>query len=217
MNWKRVIIDPSFWILLIANILLIYNYERNPKIFTTLVWLYLGQNVLYGFFNFLDILTLKKVDTTGYEVNDDSEGKKKEFGKATAWVFLCHYGFFHVVYAIFLSTMNKSGPFDWSFFKYYLAVFFIFQVVNFIQHKMQDKERAGNLQSMFGAPYLRIIPMHLCILVPTFLNVSGLTVFLVLKLVADVFMYVATNAYYKKGNLLAEATAANIKSTMLPD
>ena len=112
--------------------------------------------------------------------------------------------------------MKSSGPFDWVLFKYYLLVFLVFQVVNFIQHKIQNKGKAMDIGKMFFTPYLRVIPMHLCILIPAFLHITSLTVFLVLKVIADVFMYVVTNGPYRK-NPLAEITALNIKSTVFPE
>ena len=218
MKLKIILLDPSFWILLIANIFLVYKYEQNPKIFTTLIWLYWTQNILYGFFNFLDILTTKKADLST-EITPPLASSNDEKGTidATAWVFLCHFGFFHLVYCIFLFTMPKTGPFDWGLFKYYLLVFFVFQVINFIQHKIQNKGKAADLGKMFFTPYLRVIPMHLCILIPAFLHLTSLTVFLVIKVIADVIMYLVTTSYYQKGIPLAEITVANIKSTILPD
>ena len=214
MKWKRVLIDPSFWILLIANSLLVYKYEKSPAIFTTLIWLYWSQNVMYGFFNFMDMLTVKNVDTTGYTVKDNDTSTKRKLADASAWVFFFHYGFFHLVYCIFLLTMKKSGPFDWEFFKNYLAVFFIFQVINFIQHKIANRTQAANIGRMFAIPYLRVIPMHMCILIPAFLNFSSLTVFLVLKVLADVIMYIKTNSYYQRGISQADVTVANIQSAL---
>jgi hypothetical protein len=214
---KKVLTDPSFWILLIANVFLVYKYEQNPKIFTTLIWLYWSQNILYGFFNFIDILTTRKVDiSTGVKSPFGSQYTEKGIKSSTAWFFFFHFGAFHLAYFIFLLAMDKTGPFDWSFFKYYLLVFFIFQLVSFIQNKIRNKDNVTNLGRMFFKPYLRVVPMHLCILIPAFLHITSLTVFLILKVIADVFMYVITNSSYKR-NPIAEITAMNIKSTISPD
>lgn len=220
MKWKKVLPDPSFWILLLANLYLVYKYERDPNIFSTLIWLYWSQNILYGFFNFLDILTTKKADlSTQLQPSlaaDDKPNDEKGIINATAWVFLFHFGFFHVVYLFFLVSMTKLNLFDWTFFKYYLLVFLVFQVINFIQHKIQNRDKVMDISRMFFTPYLRVIPMHLCILIPAFLHLTSLTVFLVLKVLADIIMYVLTNSYYQK-NPTAEVTAINIKSMITPD
>jgi mannose/fructose/N-acetylgalactosamine-specific phosphotransferase system component IIC len=80
--------------------------------------------------------------------------------------------------------MTKLSLFDWPFFKYYLGIFFVSLAVNFIGHKIQKRTMGDNLGKIMLLPYLRIIPMHLCILVPAFFSITRLTVFLVLKVVA---------------------------------
>jgi len=219
LKLKKALLDPSFWILLVANVYLVYKYEQNPGIFTTLIWLYWSQSVLYGLFNFLDILTVKEVETPGQPMPDLSGtlvGGKGSVKVSTALIFLFHYGLFHLVYFVFLLTMKSTGPFDWTLFKYYIVVFLVFQVVNFIQHKMYNKRSKADIGKMFGTPYLRIIPMHLCILIPAFLHITNLTVFLVLKVITDVLMYLVTSSPYQK-DPTAEMTALNIKSTISPD
>ena len=220
MKFKKVAIDPSFWILLIVNGYLVYKYEQNPDIFSTLVWLYWSQSIIYGFFAFLTMSTLPEPDVkvnqlTVVERGDKPEGKVTYLA-AAAWFFVFHYGFFHLVYFVFLLTITKLNLFDWQFFKYCLAVFFTAQLANFIQYKLQKQKAPADFGRLLAIPYLRIIPMHLCILVPAFLNVAGLTVFLVLKVVADAVMYVVTNSNYQRNNL-GDLTALNIKETMTPD
>lgn len=220
MKLKKAATDPSFWILLIANSYLVYKYEQNPAIFSTLVWLYWSQSIIYGFFTFLTISALPEPDVkvserTIAERGDRPEGKVT-YPAVTAWFFVFHYGFFHLVYFIFLLTITKLSLFDWQFFKYYLLVFFLSQLANFIQHKLQKQKTPVDFGRMLAIPYLRIIPMHLCILIPAFLNVLSLTVFLVLKVVADTAMYVVTNSNYQR-NSLGDITALNIKSTTIPD
>jgi hypothetical protein len=220
LNWKRVLIDPSFWILLIANAYLVYKYEQDPDIFSTLVWLYWSQSMLYGLFTCLTILTTKMPVIPRKEQTDEEpevmfNGKKTPLD-ATAFFFLGHYGFFHLVYFFFLIGMTKLSLIDWTFFKYYLAVFFVSQAVSFIQHKFQRQAIEEDFGKVLVRPYLRVIPMHLCILIPAFMSITSLTVFLVLKVVADVFMYVLTSSHYKR-DPLAELTAVNIKSTATPE
>jgi hypothetical protein len=184
------------------------------------VWLYWSQSIIYGFFTFLTISTLPEPDVkvserTIIERGDKPEGKVS-YPAAAGLFFVFHYGFFHLVYFIFLLTITKLNLFDWKFFKYYLAIFFIAQLANFIQHKLQKQKTPADFGRLLAIPYLRIIPMHLCILIPAFLNVASLTVFLVLKVIADTAMYLVTNSNYQKNNL-GDITALNIKSTTMPD
>lgn len=103
LKLKKTLLDPSFWILLVANIYLVYKYEQNPGIFTTIIWLYWSQSVLYGLFNFVDILTVKQVEQTdplSPDLSGTLVGGKGNIRAFTAWIFLFHYGFFHLVYFI---------------------------------------------------------------------------------------------------------------------
>ena len=192
MNWKKQLLDPSLWLLILVNAFSVYYYERHPQIFTTLIWLYWSQSILFGLFNFLDMLTAKNVDVGSFQFKEGVKQSEKELANASAWVFLMHYGFFHFVYFIFLITMAKSGPFDWSFYIRYFLLFFVFQLLSYIQHRIRNRNRRVKIDQMFITPYLRVIPMHLCILIPAFFHVSNLTVFLILKVIADVMMYIVT-------------------------
>jgi Family of unknown function (DUF6498) len=192
MKRKKVLTDPGFWVLIGINVYLIIHYYNNPAIFTTLIWLYWSQSVMMGLFNAVDILTVRTVQTepdkaTGQPVS--SMFKNRVRG---ALFFTVHYGFFHLAYLIFIATMKRSGPFQWDFYKYFIMAFFVGQVINFVQHKIQQRRAASNIGTMFFVPYLRIIPMHLTILIPAFLNISNLGIFLILKSVADVVMYIVT-------------------------
>jgi hypothetical protein len=226
MKWKKILLDPSFWILLGVNIFLVYKYEQTPGIFITLIWLYWSQNVLYGLSNFADMLTSGKVDVSGgasilgrSNKNDDLPGNfvtqkavksDKEIASDMAWGFILLFGFFHLVLGIFLATMTKRSLFDWGFYLQYLLIFSIFQLISFIQHKIQNRDKAANITRMSTLPYLRVVPVHLCILIPAFLHLSNLLVFLVLKVIIDIVMYVRITRYYQKNNIVAEATAINI-------
>jgi len=230
MKWKKVFLDPSFWILLGVNIFLIYKYLQNPAIFITLVWLYWSQNVLYGVSNFVDILTSKKVDVTGgafvfktsskNAISGDSAIPQKpvksdnQIASDMAWGFLFLFGFFHFVLGIFLVTMTKMSSFDWGFYEKYLLIFLIFQLISFIQHKIQNRDIAANVTRMATLPYLRVVPVHLCILIPAFLHLSNLIVFLVLKVIIDIVTYVRVTSYYQKNNTVLNATIVNIDSSI---
>ena len=200
MNTRKMMTDPSLWVLIAVNGYLIYYYYHHPEVFTTLIWLYWVQSVTLGFFTFLDIITVRKVQPV-------TEGTTETFGRRvpTALFFLVHYGFFHLGYMIFLFTIKSSGPFQWDFFKYFSMLFFAGQLINFIRHKLQQRTQEVSLSKMFLTPYIRIVPMHLTIMAPNFLHVTHMGVFIVLKSVADVLMYLATNTVNKKNRLEEQA------------
>jgi hypothetical protein len=218
VNWKKLIVDPSFWILLITNVYLVYKYEQNPGIFSTLVWLYWSQSIIYGFFTFLTISSseLPALPGNNAAIATGKSDGKITYSDATAWFFVFHYGFFHVVYFVFLIGMTDMTLFNWSLFDYCLLAFFVSQAANFIAYRMNKQKPPADFGRMLAIPYVRVLPMHLCILIPAFIHVVSLTVFLVLKVMADVIMYALTNTNYQK-NSLAEVTAINIKPGVTPD
>ena len=211
---RKLFSDPTFWLLLAINIGLVYSYEQNPAIFTTLIWLYWAQSILYGFFNFLDILSVRKADVSAMRSYATKTKSDRAIANGAAWFFLFHFGFFHVAYCVFLFAMKKTGAFDWAFYEKYLIAFTVFQVFSFIQHKIQNKDRAVDISKMVTTPYLRIIPMHLCILIPAFINVSNMTIFLVLKVITDMASYRFARNYNNKNDVVANASAINIDSTI---
>ena len=148
--------------------------------------------MLLGIFNFADILTVRKVEANPIIINGRETTQKASMKAPGAFFFLLHYGFFHFVYFFFLLTMKPIYPFQMEFFKYFLFAFLVGQIINFVQHKIQQKHHEINLNKMFATPYLRIIPMHLTILLPAFFHISNLGIFLILKAISDVLMYIIT-------------------------
>lgn len=193
MKNKKIWNDLSFWILILANGYLVYYYYRQPTIFTTLIWLYWAQSVMLGAINILDILTVRKVNT---HEQFKSEGKMvtTSFTRRvpSALFFMLHYGFFHAGYFVFLLTMKKSGPVQWDFFRYFLYAFLAGQIITFVQHKIQQQKEETSLSRLFATPYIRIIPMHFTIILSGFMATASMGIFLVLKSLCDVIMYIVT-------------------------
>jgi hypothetical protein len=192
---KKIITDPAFYTLVLLNIFFIYEYKDDPKKYNSIVWMFWCQSVLIGIFNFLDLLTTKSVDAKGFTMNDQPVDPQKSRG-CYSFFFLFHYEFFHFVYFIFLIVQLGAASIDVSFLKFALAALTVNLVIDFIRHKQEYKNHQPRLSTMFFLPYLRIIPMHLMILVPSFLNIKPSLVFLVLKALFDVVGYVVTTQWY---------------------
>ena len=194
---KKILRDPAFWALIFLNLYFIYEYRGDPKQYTTIIWLYWCQSVLLGIFNFLDMLTLKikNVKVENMTIN----GKPATAAQAKGcfpYFFLFHYGFFHLIYFIFLSIDLKFSNIDYAFLKWALFAIIFSQLVHFVQNKTTYADTPRSIGTMFAVPYLRIVPMHLTILLPAFFGwTPGLT-FLILKTVFDIISHIATTRYY---------------------
>lgn len=193
---KRILFDPAFLFLIAINAYCIWYYQNNPNEFNTIVFLYWGQSVLIGIFNFADLLTVKNVIPGSMSINDAPVNNSARSKGCAASFFAVHYGFFHLAYGIFILISTKL-KIDFHFVLIGLAAFSLNLIIQFIRHKQWQKTNAVNLGAMFFLPYLRIIPMHLMILGPVFLHWQASTIFLVLKAVADVIMYLVTSPIHK--------------------
>lgn len=105
--------------------------------------------------------------------------------------FLLHYGFFHFVYAIFLLVSFTKGA-NAKMILITSCIFLVESTLQLLSRKQKVLNQKENVGKIFITPYLRIIPMHLMILLPEFLGISVTVVFLILKTVADIAMYMAT-------------------------
>nr|WP_294903437.1 DUF6498-containing protein [uncultured Lacibacter sp.] len=187
---QRALKDPGFWFLLLMNGYLIYYYLQQPGEFNTIVWIYWLQSVLIGLFSFFELLMVSFPDETSLRINKQPL-KKGNMGRA-AWFFLFHYGFFHFVYAVFLLVGNSKGT-NGQLLLIAAGIFILEGTMQLIRRRPELKKEKVNVGKMFFTPYLRIVPMHLMILVPSFFGITASVVFLVLKTIADAGMYLLAN------------------------
>lgn len=194
---RKALYDPSFWMLLLINIYCIYYFNSHTEGFSTIVWIYWIQSVLIGFFNFLDLLTVKNGDPGSMSINDKPFDNSASAKGCSSFFFLFHYQAFHIAYAVFILIQVK-GVVDFNFLRISLAIIILELTINFIRAKRYQAQFSVNYGQLFFMPYLRIIPMHLMILAPAFLGFQASTVFLVLKMFADIGMYLLTQRLYRK-------------------
>ncbi len=188
---QRILKDPRAWFLLLINSYLIYYYLQNPAEFNTIVWIYWLQSILIGFFTFIELLKAENPDETSMKMNNQPV-TKKNMGCA-AFFFLFHFGFFHLVYAIFLLTGFTAGA-NAKIVLITGGIFLVESTLDLIRRRSAKQEgEKENIGKMFFVPYLRIIPMHLMILLPGILGFGTSAIFLILKTLADIGMYIATS------------------------
>jgi len=193
---KKILFDPGFVFLIAINVYCIWYYQTHPNDFHSLVFLYWGQSVLIGIFNFADLLTVKNIIPGSMKMNDQPIKNDRGSKGCAAFFFLVHYGLFHLVYGIFILVSSKVNI-DFRFVMLGLAAFSLGLIIQFIQQKQIQKTEPANIGKMFFLPYLRIIPMHLMILLPAFFKWEASVIFLVLKTLADIIMYLITSPMHK--------------------
>lgn len=207
MMFKKINLNPALLFLLAGNLYCIWYYQQYPGGFATVVWIYWFQSIIIGLFNFLHLLTYKNPipDTV---TTENTKGTLT--GGCGAWFFLLHYGAFHLVY--FFIVLFKFDVF--SVKKIVLlvgiAVFLLESLLHFINVKREEKTAQVNAGMLFFLPYLRIIPMHLMILLPSFIGWEPSLLFLVLKTGADLLSFKLYQFIYRpQGSVGKNATPQN--------
>ncbi|MFH1697121.1 MAG: DUF6498-containing protein [Candidatus Diapherotrites archaeon] len=180
--------DISAWTLLISNAIVIYLAVTQSWSLLTILFAYWCQSIIIGFFGILRFLSLKKF----------AAGKSQESGKpkppATvlkiflALFFTVHYGFFHLMYLLFMGLVNV----DWNYALAFVPLFFVNHAISFAVNYKKDSEiEPSEMGNVINAPYMRIIPMHITLLFAGFFASSTplLVFFLALKGVVDLAMH----------------------------
>jgi hypothetical protein len=197
--------DLSVWSLIVSNLVVIIWALVEGWSLPVIMWVYWIQSVSIGFFWFIKIMALKDFSTKNLETTGvvDKATKPTKGVKVRAGLFfLFHYNFFHLIFALFLISEMKSRltlPIISAG-----GIFFFNQLFSFLYNRKELNKKKQNIGKVFEFPYIRIIPMHLTIFLGSILQdkagipIEGksiLLLFLLLKTIADVGMYVR----YKKG------------------
>jgi hypothetical protein len=196
---KESKLDSSVQSLIVCNLVVIVWAVIEKWSIFTLMWIYWTQSVSIGIFCFIRMLTLKKFSTKNFQ----GGGSGKPLAATTltkihtSIFFLFHYGGFHLAYAAFLVAPGKSA----EPVPVVLAgtLFFVNQFFSFVYNRERHGLRRLNIGKLMFFPYMRIIPMHVTIFAAQLLRekydvaLDGrltLALFLLLKTVADVVMYI---------------------------
>jgi len=189
----------SYWSLLVLiafNLYFIWYYQQHHEGFKTLLLIYWFQSVMIGFSTFLQLLTLPV--EKALEVTIDNGGgtlPATQSRGCSALFFLVHYGGFHLAYLVAI-LVKSGGSIDINFFKISIGIIFIAELMDFIKKFRAAKMGELNTGFIFLLPYFRLLPIHLMIVGASFSGFSDVSIFLVLKMVADVAMHLLTNAMY---------------------
>jgi hypothetical protein len=181
--------DISLLPLLLSNGLAIWWAARDHLSLQTVMMIYWAQSVAIGVVNVVRILALREYSTEDFRMGgplSPSAGTKLKI----AGFFTLHYGFFHVVYLVFILAAMTRGHVDVNVpFVLYGAALFAGTDLAALALHWNAETRGRNIGQVMFAPYARIVPMHLAIIFGGFVNFHpGLTLWLFqgLKTIADV-------------------------------
>lgn len=190
-KFKNYLLDSSSISLLSSNFIIIILAVAQRWEIATVLWVYWMQSIIIGIFQFLRILSLKQFSTENFKINNQPVKPTTNTKIFTAFFFTFHYGFFHFIYAIFLTSVVAKTPENFLSILIGSAIFFLNHLYSFIHNKINDEKLTPNIGKLMFAPYIRIVPMHLVIIVGAILgNQAKLIFFLSLKTLADLITHI---------------------------
>lgn len=209
--------DPSALSLIVSNLVTIVIALIQGWELAVLMWIYWGQSVVIGLSNFVRILRLREFSTKGMRVNGRAVEPTGKVKIETAFFFLAHYGFFHLIYFLFLMGSARIPPHSAGPVMLCVALFLVNHGYSLIINLRADLARKPNIGTVMFFPYARIIPLHLTIIFGSFLiqGAAGLVFFLILKTAADLIMHGVEHARPAAGEPAATVTSG--ENTFQPE
>lgn len=156
----------------------------------TILASYWLQSVIIGLFQARKMADLTVFSTEGVKMNDRPVDPTPATKYGMVAFFLVHYGFFHLVYALFIL---QYGAIAWGDVAISGFAFFANHLFSYLDNRHRARKTPPNIGTMMAFPYIRILPMHAFILGGALLAATGgwaIAFFMVLKTVADEAMHI---------------------------
>ncbi len=206
--------DRSAGFLLLSNALTLVVALVQGWSLHEVMWIYWGQSLVIGFFNWRRILELRDFSTRGVRMNGRPVEATPAAKRQMATFFALHFGGFHAGYLAFLLVSDNALS-GWQVVVVLacVMVFFLNHRYSFRYNLERDLARKPNIGTIFFFPYARIVPMHVTIIVGA--NMAGdsrwaLVVFMGLKTLADWIMHAVEHRTGSRGAARRESTAGRL-------
>lgn len=181
-----------------------------------LLWPFWIQSMIIGWYARQRIRKLDAFCVEGVQFNHRPMENGETAKHRVANFFTMHFGFFHLVYLVFLliftTTSSTAGfidvknensgeimavhmgnvtAFDWLIFAIIGLMFWRVHRASHEEHVAADLAGKPNIGTLMMVPYARVIPMHLTIILGVWLGggAMGNILFMALKTGADVVMH----------------------------
>lgn len=189
--------EQSALFLVLSNIFTIAVALLEKWNLSYVMWIFWGQSVVIGYYNWRRIRCLKQFSFKGYTINNQTAESTEAIRRRLAFVvsifFVLHYGLFHAGYFVFLyAELGDLSRVDMLGILACIVIFALNHRFSFHQNLEKDLRRKPHILTIMIFPYARILPMHVTII---FGNQSPsktagtLVLFLSLKTFADLIMH----------------------------
>lgn len=201
--------DSSVWSLLAANLFAVAVVLYFGMPLGELLLVYWVQNVVIGVSFFVRILSLQSFSTEGFTMNKRPVEETSESKRRVALFFAVHFGFFHLIYLVFLAAggtrYGATPDFGVDFWACALA-FVVNHFYSLRRNIRLDRLGRPNLGTLMFLPYARVVPMHLAIILGGAPLMAGkaLLLFLGLKTGADVLMHTVEHHTLRKATAYSQ-------------
>ncbi len=196
----RVFKDLSLWGLLFGNVFAMFMALKQGWDLGEIMWVYWAQSAIIGIIAVLRILSLKAFSTKDFLMNGKPVPETTAVKFQIAGFFAFHYGFFHLVYAVFLwdeLALDEVEPAQIQIFLLCVTGFAVSHGFSLLHNLRKDfRDKKPNIGELMGYPYLRIIPMHITIIFGGLFG-GGLFIFMALKSFADAGMHVLEHHLFR--------------------
>jgi len=206
--------DNSLRALIVSNVVTIIIAVVEDWSLSVVLLIYWTQSVIIGIFHIRRMLNLGEFTTSGLKMNGRPVEATPKSKKQIAAFFALHYGFFHLVYLVFVLTAVSSddglSSLGWLGLIGGSSVFAVNHFFSYIHNRDLDRTGKPNLGTMLFLPYARIVPMHLIIVMGAAFGGSrvALVVFLSLKTLADAVMHIVEHRALRKNAVLGSEASS---------
>jgi hypothetical protein len=190
--WQVARNDRATWILTLANASVIIIAILHRWQLGTVVWVYWVQSSVIGYFKWRRILNITRFTADGVTINGQPMQLSKSSQQKGAALFAWSYGGLHFAYLIFLWTAAFGLPHDTTYIAVIALSFFINEWVSYRGNKPRIANLEPNIGLVIFFPFARVLPIHIVCIIGLTTAPKSLVVivgFLLLKMVADVFMH----------------------------
>ena len=186
--------DPSLLGLLAANAVALILALKLHMSLRDLMLAYWIQSMTIGAMHVVRILKLRNFDTEGMTIAGRYVPETDSSKSYVALFFAAHYGFFHLIYLMFILYIPGLGRTAHPFAYLLCALAFLVHHWRSLRHTL-ERDAAGKpaLGAMMVLPYARVVPMHLMMIGAAMLGGStanSILMFGTLKTIADVAMHI---------------------------